>query len=312
MSGSVEIYRGFVNTWQCDENDHLNVQFYLAMLDQGLAHLRARLGLTPARIRADDLTLRSARDHIRYLSERHAGDCVHIDSGVLDAGPDGLRLYSEMKDAVAGTPVAGITSVLEGYRPAARQPTAIPADVLDAARALTTQRPDHGGPRGVPEAGVAAVDLTLDDAHRLGLVATYHGSVQPAHCDAHGWNAIQHVMSRLSDGAGNMFARLGGSRSRSVADGRGGVALEQALRYLAPLYPGTPITLLSAPTEIGDKTSEYTHLMFDAATGGLAATARVRAASFDLKTRRISPPTDEERARLEAARVDLTTVAAPA
>src|SRR5262249_43928991 len=37
-----------VNTWQCDENDHLNVQFYTEFAHEASAFLLHRLGLGPA------------------------------------------------------------------------------------------------------------------------------------------------------------------------------------------------------------------------------------------------------------------------
>ena len=42
-----------VNTWQCDENAHLNVQFYTEFGHEASAHLLSALGLGPRAQRAD-------------------------------------------------------------------------------------------------------------------------------------------------------------------------------------------------------------------------------------------------------------------
>ena len=48
-----------VNTWQCDENDHLNVQFYTEFGHEASAHLLAELGLGPRAQSAAGLEVRT-------------------------------------------------------------------------------------------------------------------------------------------------------------------------------------------------------------------------------------------------------------
>ena len=33
----IELYRGSINTWECDEMGHMNVRFYVARMMEGLA-----------------------------------------------------------------------------------------------------------------------------------------------------------------------------------------------------------------------------------------------------------------------------------
>ena len=33
----IEVYRGSINTWECDEMGHMNVRFYVAKMMEGLA-----------------------------------------------------------------------------------------------------------------------------------------------------------------------------------------------------------------------------------------------------------------------------------
>ena len=65
-----------VNTWQCDENDHLNVQFYTEFAHEASANLLAKLGFGPRAQRAAGVIL-----HFHY----HVGielpvnfSCRHI------------------------------------------------------------------------------------------------------------------------------------------------------------------------------------------------------------------------------------------
>ena len=43
-NGGLEVWRGGVNTWECDEMGHMNVRFYVSRFIEGLAGLALRLG----------------------------------------------------------------------------------------------------------------------------------------------------------------------------------------------------------------------------------------------------------------------------
>lgn len=44
MAGGVEVWRGGVASWECDQMGHLNVAFYVAKSMEGLVGLAAELG----------------------------------------------------------------------------------------------------------------------------------------------------------------------------------------------------------------------------------------------------------------------------
>ena len=44
----MEVWRGGVNTWECDEMGHMNVRFYVANAMEGLVGLAAALGMPEA------------------------------------------------------------------------------------------------------------------------------------------------------------------------------------------------------------------------------------------------------------------------
>ena len=45
---NVEVWSGGVNTWECDEMGHMNVRFWVAKAQEGLAGLAAQLGMPRA------------------------------------------------------------------------------------------------------------------------------------------------------------------------------------------------------------------------------------------------------------------------
>lgn len=299
LTNAIELYRGFVNTWECDENAHMNVQFYSQRQELALMQLRSQLGVTRDLIRQQRWTLRSTSDHIRYLSERMAGDCVYSVGGIIEVGADTLRVFCEMRDANSHKPVAWITSSLSGYDLDRQMATALPDWLVENAGRLMIDRPSEAAPRSIPEVD-GFTHTTAEQVQAAGFKLTNLGGLLPDQVDAHGWQSNRHFLGRISDGAGNLFAQIAGSRSKSVAAGRGGVALEQRLSYRHPIWPGEAITVMSAPVALHPKTQEYAHYMINSDTGAVVGTAHVCAAYFDLAARRISPPTPDELAALKA------------
>ena len=91
-----------VNTWQCDENDHLNVQFYTEFGDEGSAHLLHRLGLGPRAQAELGLAIRVQEDHIRYLREFRVVDPVEVVSAPVEVGERHLVAYHEIRNPSDG------------------------------------------------------------------------------------------------------------------------------------------------------------------------------------------------------------------
>src|ERR1700761_1671694 len=92
VSGAVEIWRGGVNTWECDEMGHMNVRFYVARFMEGLGGLALRLGLPQAFSAHANATLTVREHHIRFLKEAHAGAPLHMEGGVIEIDETGASL----------------------------------------------------------------------------------------------------------------------------------------------------------------------------------------------------------------------------
>jgi acyl-CoA thioester hydrolase len=106
-----------VNTWQCDENDHLNVQFYTEFGHEASAHLLNRLGFGPRAQANEDASLRVSFDHIRYLREFRIIDAVEVKSAPVEIGRHELVLYHEVRNPADGTLAATIRRRVVSSKP---------------------------------------------------------------------------------------------------------------------------------------------------------------------------------------------------
>ena len=62
------VYKGSVNRWECDENDHMNVRFYSRKITEAL--YGAVKSLDPAKeLTFDAVIERLSSQHIKYLRE---------------------------------------------------------------------------------------------------------------------------------------------------------------------------------------------------------------------------------------------------
>ena len=80
----IELYRGSINTWECDEMGHMNVRFYVAKMMEGLAELAHVAGLGHAFRAKSPSTLRPRDQHIRFIKEAHAGSPFTMTGCVLE------------------------------------------------------------------------------------------------------------------------------------------------------------------------------------------------------------------------------------
>ena len=114
MTDLISTARGCVNTWQCDENDHLNVQYFPAFAWDGARHLHAALGLGPRALAAQGLKVRTVEDHIRYHRELFAADAFEVASGPVEIGESTMVAYHEIRNALDGA--VGVAAEMEAWQ----------------------------------------------------------------------------------------------------------------------------------------------------------------------------------------------------
>ena len=278
-----------VNTWQCDENDHLNVQFYTEFGHEASAHLMASLGLGPRAQRTSGINLDVTWDHVRYLREFREVDPVEVLSAPVEIGERHLTAYHEIRNSSDATVAATMRRRIASDKP---WPAPFRARVEAARMAL----PRNASPRSVGK--LALPDLVLADAARTGLVDIGRTVITPAECDERGEFLPHHQFGRYSDGAPLLWNHLGFDRTAMQERGEGSIVVEMLNHYRRPLHAGDLLVVMSGLASSTDKVLTFTHFLFEAETGTLAACAEAIGMKLDQKVRKIMTFTKEDQARL--------------
>lgn len=283
-----------VNTWQCDENDHLNVQFYTEFAHEASANLLAILGFGPRAQRAAGVVTRAADDHVRYLREFRVVEPVEVHSAPVEVGEREIVAYHEVRNPAKGEIAATVRRriVCEGPWP---------ADFRARAEAARVALPDTARPRSVGKFSLP--DLRLSHAASVGLIEVGRTQITPDECDERGDFLPRHHFGRYSDGAPVLWNHLGFDRAAMQERQEGSVVVEMLNQYRRPLQAGDLAVVMSGLAAFTDKTITFTHFLFEAESGTLAACAEAVGMKFDQKVRKIMTFPPEDRARMEARRL---------
>ncbi len=299
VNDAVEIWRGGVNTWECDEMGHMNVRFYVVRFMEGLGGLALRLGLPDAFSAHATATLLVRDQHIRFLKEAHAGAPLHMVGGVIEIGESEAKVLQVLVHTRTGEPCATAISRICHTTPDGR-PFAWPARTLAAAGPLTVEVPPQAAPRSIgadpvdSKAGLAAAD-------GLGLGCAGRGVIGPADCDIFGRMRPEMFIGRVSDGVPGLLAPVRQAMRDTAprTTGRiGGAVLEYRLIYLDWPIAGDHIELRSGLKGIGDKTQTMVHWLLDPVSGKPWGVSEAVAVNLDLDARKIIPIAESARAAL--------------
>lgn len=137
----IETYRATVSAGLCDHLGHMNVQYYVAAVNEGAMVLMSRLGLTPSAIEQRRIAFAAGRMEIDYLREVREGDEIRLESGLEAVGGKSLtirhRLYLRGGNHQTAEILAmdtKVRAVLMDLK--ARAAVSIPEDVRQAAETL--------------------------------------------------------------------------------------------------------------------------------------------------------------------------------
>ncbi|HSH99215.1 MAG TPA: thioesterase family protein [Reyranella sp.] len=283
-----------VNTWQCDENDHLNVQYYTEFGHEASAHLLHQLGLGPRAQAAAGLALNVCDDHIRYLREFRIIDPVEVRSAPVEMSDREITLYHEIRNAADGTVASTVRRRIASNRP-------WPAAFRERAQQALVEMPPNARPRSVGT--IVLLDLALADVAKVGLIDIGRTVVKPGECDERGVFLPRHQFGRYSDGAPFLWNHLGFDRAAMQERQEGSVVVEMLNHYRRPLRAGDLIVVMSGLADFSDKVLKFVHFLFDAESGTLAACAEAVGMKFDQKIRKIVTFSAEDQARLAERRL---------
>lgn len=273
--------RGAVNPWDCDQWGHMNVQYYLAKATAAQAHLAARVGLTPSRLRSVGATLWPVADRTLFKRELRAGDIYSVLSGIRAVRAEGtIDIASRMINQETGIESAAFETRLQWTAPGSARAVPWPENVYVAASALA------GELAGIePPAPMA--DVLPPGAPPLGaLPLTCRGSVEGWECGPDGVAPPQAHVARFNDAITHLFLGMKIDRNALFASGAGSAALDYDIVYHRPMRAGTGIEVRSGVLAVAEKVFHVVHHIVDAADGALLTTIVVAALFFDLKARR--------------------------
>lgn len=144
---------------------------------------------------------------------------------------------------------------------------------------------------------------TLDAVTGPGWFDTHKSVVFPQDCDAIGHMNVSAYIQKFDAAEWHLVAAACGHDPKAMLEsGLGMAALEQRIKYLGELREGELIAVKSAVVEVRTKTLCAVSLMFNGATGRIAAALETWMCGFDLTARRAMAWPDDFRSTADAAR----------
>ena len=133
-------YRGVVYPSQCDHMGHMNVASYVAKFDEATWQLFTAIGLTPSRLRTENIGMAGVEQHIEYKRELYPGDVVSVTSAILEVKEKAIRFTHEMKNEETGEAAARTVLVAVHLDRATRRARVLPDDVRERASSMIVGR----------------------------------------------------------------------------------------------------------------------------------------------------------------------------
>ena len=276
----VETYRGFVNTWECDENAHLNVQYYFSMFSEAaqFAAVRAKLNGQAALHKA---ALPASR-HVRFLAELPVSASIAIRSAIIGEGEHAGKLVHQLENLTTGQLSASALDA-NGFE----MPGLPIASQSEIEMAL---------PRGIAGGPLESVDTSQMLEDETAIVSHYR-NVLPADCDQEGRIVSRALISFFTNGAPHIWDMMGLKSGWLEKHNLGRVAVEMKLDPLAPIQAGELLRMVSWIETSGKKTFAIRHQIEEFKSGKAVAAGAVVGLLMDLKTRRAVAMPDEVVAR---------------
>jgi acyl-CoA thioester hydrolase len=295
----IEVWRGGVNPWECDQMGHLNVRHYVAHAVEGLAAFSAALGAPRVFSPRAPSTLLVREHHIRFLREARAGDALSLRTGLLQLDSAEALVLQTLRHALSGEVAAAFHTRLAHV--GARDGQAFPWSETARRRAdpHRTRTPEALQPRSL-ELGVGRADASLEAAGRLGLARHGLGVFGPKDCDGFGRVQASEIMGRLGDASAQPVAAVREAVGARLGEARIGMAVvEYRLTYLEWPGAGDRYDLRTAWAEVQPRRLRFEHWVLDPDSGRPWAVAEAVLVVFDLDLRKTVTLPEEAVAALQ-------------
>jgi acyl-CoA thioester hydrolase len=262
-------YRGSVNSWECDENNHLNVRFCEQKLWQTLSAGLISSGLLRAD-EVDSLMSRTTRQHSRFQNESRLSNVV-------------AELRNDASGEVACSALYQIADLSIGGSLALE---------LTPSQSLT-----HALPRGIAQ-DLPFAQLSMPQALAKGFRPIGQGIIQADECSGSGLLMLHNYMGRISDSMPHLWS---GFEDNAEPDpDEGGAVLEFRKRFYNPLAVSDRYVVVSGMIDVAPKVQQFGHLMFNVATQQCCLSAHAVAVRMDLVARKAKSLSPEDQTRLQA------------
>ncbi len=273
----IETLKGFVNTWECDENNHLNVQFYFRFFEDAAGHFQRLAGVPRADRREPSMR------HVRYHAELRMNAGVRVESfGAGDRQAVHL-LYETTNGKLSAT-------CLETFE----NP---PASLSDALGRHTLPLPDLAAPRSV---GGDPAMPGPNGATPPGAALILAGRIRANQCRPDGSVFDSAIIGLNSDSAAHFWEPTGIDRAWLDERNFGRVAVEMKLTRTGALAYGDLYNVVGRPIAIARSTVTFENRFVNSETGEVAAIVQVTGLTMNLETRRAAPLPDDLRAQTDA------------
>ncbi|NKB53060.1 MAG: hypothetical protein GKR97_12695 [Rhizobiaceae bacterium] len=259
MKEALETQRSFVNSWECDENAHMNIQFYWKRFGDA-GQIFFHLNKSHLQNWVDR--------HVRYHGELMMGTNTIVRSArISNENKVVHHLINGDSGELSATAVDVYPAATEGVAPA------------------LNQIPSNSEPRSLPQNQLPPSDTQEKINNGSGLVS-HRCVVAPHECDAQGVVLDQHQIARFSDAASHLWQHLGVSRQWMRQLDLGTVAVEMKASRHNEARVGTMLEVVTWVESIQAKTMTFRHQVGDLATGLPLYSGAVTALLMDLKTRK--------------------------
>ena len=277
-------YRGSVNSWECDENNHLNVRFCEQKLWQTLSAGLISSGLLRAD-EVDSLMSRTTRQHSRFQNESRLSVPLSGYFGFLQH--DEFNVVAELRNDASGEVACSAL-----YQIADLSIGGSLALELTPSQSLT-----HALPRGIAQ-DLPFAQLSMPQALAKGFRPIGQGIIQGDECSGSALLMLHNYMGRISDSMPHLWSSFEDNAEPDPDEG--GAVLEFRKRFYNPLAVSDRYVVVSGMIDVAPKVQQFGHLMFNVATQQCCLSAHAVAVRMDLVARKAKSLSPEDQTRLQA------------
>lgn len=264
----IETHLSFVNTWECDENGHMNVQFFFKRFEEAFNVFATKSGL----LRAEKPHVVSR--HVIFHNEVHVAESLIIESGVINTGEYSGFIGHFLTNTNSGKICATAIDRLD------RAPVSTFVLNLVALEKVTPKGLEGGTTQPIDTGAL----IKAGDAF-----VTNYTTIRSRDLDENGCFLTSRIISMFTDGAPHIWERAGVTTGWLNANDNGRVAVEMKCNTVAQPNIGTSLQLISRVTDIDGRTFRIDHQIEEVGTKLVVACGSVRCLVMSLVTRRAVP-----------------------